>query len=319
MVYYDILSEKIFKELTENSRLPEAKIAKKLKCAPKTVKNRIKRLDVDYVLELDKKKLGLTNEYFIFIKLKSDIPRQEIQNYINKKDIIQFAALTKGDFDLFLYVLTKDNNEYDDFEFDLRLKFEEYIKNFNSTYVLKSYFGFFPISKEIILKSKEIHSPKKEILAILAENSRTSIKDIATKLKISSPLAKYHVDSILKSKYVKKSTVILKPKNSAIIFGFLQHTNLKDYNKIMKPHMKDWFKYLKNFVYQGRVVGNYDYFEMYSFKDLSVFFEGFEKDLEEVINKCFKKRIIAIVGPILKGKLNINPARSEKELAIPKI
>src|SRR3989344_699143 len=113
---FDLLTENILEELSENSRLSFVDISKRVNCSPKTVQRRMdfleKEFGLKYVVEFNEKAFGSLSSIFVKIKFKPKPPETLLQGYLRKFDTPQFVALTNGDFDLIVYAVVADLNEF---------------------------------------------------------------------------------------------------------------------------------------------------------------------------------------------------------------
>jgi len=224
MVEFDQLSNLVFKELCTNSRETITDIAHKLNCSRNAVKRRInflgEELKIKHVAELDERELGLAYNYIIRAKLRKPIDKNTLLNYLKRDPVPQFAAFTKGDFDLIIYATAKTHNEYCEWEYWIRYLLRDYIETWNNAHFLASRYGFFPLH-ENILETITMPNPRKEILILLNRNSRISLKELAKNTKLSHPTARYHVTKLEESKIVRRFTAIArKPPKSMHFFVF---------------------------------------------------------------------------------------------------
>ncbi|MEM3555606.1 MAG: winged helix-turn-helix transcriptional regulator [Candidatus Micrarchaeia archaeon] len=207
-----------------NSRVTITDIAHKLNCSRNAVKRRIdflgNELKIKYVTELDERELGFAYNYIIRAKLKKPIDKNTLLNYLKHDPVPQFAAFTKGDFDLIIYATAKTHNEYCEWEYWMRYLLRDHLENWNNAHFLASRYGFFPLH-ENALETISLPTPRKEILLLLNRNSRISLKDLAKSTKLSHPTARYHVTKLEESRVVRRFTAIAKkPPKSVHFFVF---------------------------------------------------------------------------------------------------
>lgn len=313
----DLKDRVILEELTENSRVPVSKIAKKLKCSPKTVKARLDILEkehlIKYTLLFDEEELNL-EFHLILVKLKENFSEAEISDAIKLSKIPQFCAVTKGSFDLVIYTCSKSRNEFDMWSVDFRRKMNKYIINWLPISIITRRFGFFPLRDEVI-SELDMPSQKKEIIRILNKNSRTPIKDIAGKLKLSSPTVKYHIDRILKSKIIKKGTITF--ESNPVHLLILQKLNFPDnFEELNYKGRQFWIENLNSISCIFRLGGNYDLCVMYSAKSIDHAY-SLEKENYSAWKSISGEFISAIVLKVLIGEISFNPYRKKEEYSTP--
>lgn len=221
MVEFDFLSNAILREMCMNSRETIANMAHKLKYSRNAIKRRVDFLEdelkLKYVAELNEKELGLIYNYIIRAKLKKPIDRNTLLSYLKQDPVPQFAAFTKGDFDLIIYATAKTHNEYCEWEYWMRHLLREHLDTWNSAHFLASRYGFFPLH-ENVFDTISLSAPRKEILLSLNRNSRISLKELAKRAKISQPTARYHLVKLKESQIVKRFTAIARKPPKPIHF-----------------------------------------------------------------------------------------------------
>jgi DNA-binding Lrp family transcriptional regulator len=204
-----------------NSRETIASMASKLKYSRNAIKRRLdfleNELKLKYVTELNERELGLIYNYIIRAKLRKPIDKNTLLTYLKQDPVPQFAAFTKGDFDLIIYATARTHNEYCEWEYWMRHLLRENIDTWNSAHFLASRYGFFPLH-ENVFDAIALPNPRKEILLSLNHNSRISLKELAKKAKISQPTARYHLVKLRESQIVKSFTAIAKKPSKPIHF-----------------------------------------------------------------------------------------------------
>lgn len=224
MVEFDQTSNLVLREICMNSRETITNIANKLKCSRNAVTRRAdflgNELKLKYTVELDEMELGLAYNYIIRAKLRKPLDKNTLLNYLKRDPVPQFAAFTKGDFDLIIYATAKTHNEYCEWEYWIRYLLRDYIESWNNAHFLASRYGFFPLH-ENVLETISMPNPRKEILILLNRNSRISLKELAKNTKLSHPTARYHVAKLEESRIVRRFTAITrKPPRSVHFFVF---------------------------------------------------------------------------------------------------
>ncbi|MCD6477103.1 MAG: winged helix-turn-helix transcriptional regulator [Candidatus Aenigmarchaeota archaeon] len=297
----------IIKLLAENPRITISELSKKLNKSRATIKKKLSKLKIKYILDLDKSKLNLDFNIIIKIKLKKPIP----EKLLKLGNIPQFIALTKGDFDLFIYCCTNNPKIYDKWEIKTREKLNEYIDTWETCIILSERTGFFPLKNEI-LKSK---TQTEKIIKILNQNSRTSLKQISKETKLSTPLIKYHLNKLIKSKLIKPEITLSPELYPAQLILFRQVTFPKNFIEINKKSREFLKNHLENISFSARTIGSWDHCLISVFKNLDDLY-NFQKQFNQINEKRIRKTDSAIILKIISGNLYINPYK--KEYKIPK-
>lgn len=144
MVNLDETDKKILILLQQNSKANIKEIALKIGLTQTPTYERIKRLEKtgvikNYIVVLDKEKLGYTIEVFCQVTLlvhsKDMITRFE--NAINKIDEVMECFHVAGNYDYLLKVIVKDMNSYQTF-LKNKLSVLDSVANVQSTFVMSA-------------------------------------------------------------------------------------------------------------------------------------------------------------------------------------
>ena len=311
MVEFDQISNQVLKEICMNSRETVANMARKLKSSRNSVNRRLKFLEdelkLKYVVELNERELGLIYNYIIRVKLKKSLDRNTLLNYLKQDPVAQFAAFTKGDFDLVIYTTAKTHIAYCEWEYWMRYLLKDYIASWKSAHFLASRHGFFPLH-ENILSAIDISSPRKEILLLLTRNSRVSLKELADKIKLSHPTTKYHITRLEKSGYIKRFTTIMqKPPKPIHLMLFMNYNFAKGFEKRNEKvralaRTESEPIAMNKCSFAASVAGTADEFAVMSFDELAEANE-LVKEWEEIEKEDEVKIENAIVTQVVYGSL----------------
>ena len=104
--------------MSMNSRLPMSRVSKLANLNEQTAYSRVKnlerRLGIKYLLQIDVERLGFT-AYLILVKFEGPIPDPLIiKRVLESEPRVQFAAMTKGEYDLIIYVLDESSAKAED-------------------------------------------------------------------------------------------------------------------------------------------------------------------------------------------------------------
>lgn len=308
------LEQKILKTLTEKPNVNITELSKVTNKSRLIIRKKLKKLNeqlnLEYVLGLNEAIVGLNFNILISIKLKKY--SDEIKNALLNSSLPCFAALTKGDFDMLIYVACKDSREFDVWELSVRKELCGYLKDWRTSLLITKQYGFFPLPAGILGKSdlKTIH---KRIFEMLMQNSRASLTQIAEILKISKPLAKYHIKKLEKNGYFKRILLIpgLLP-NQIIIFRRINTLeNFKELNTRSREFLKN---NQKNLCFHARLLGTFDHCTIAAFETVKEM-KQFEKTFWDINKKRLAEKKSAVITKILFGKLNINPYEKQGYLS----
>jgi DNA-binding Lrp family transcriptional regulator len=210
-------SKALLQELCTDSRVKVLALSKKLGYSrymiAKDIAELEKRLDLYYTLELDHRKLGFSTvhvTYFNFVKKPSE---RIIGEVLGKITAVQLAILTKGDFELVCFVVTKTPVEYSQVEIALQILFQSYGASVRSSEVTLMRHGFIPLSNSLIEKS-DIDSTYKKILLALNTNSRSKLSEVSKSTGIGEDTIRYHLTKMEREGIIKRYTAIVRNTNT---------------------------------------------------------------------------------------------------------
>lgn len=165
--------KKILTALSMNGRIEIPYMKKIMGIKSNNIRYRIERLEkkygIKYLAVLEPEILGY-KEHVAFIKFKDKMPKvEEIRTTLEKNPYVQFAILTNGKYDLFIYFLTeksylKDYLKEADIMYSIKMTlFPDYdIETFNMSHFYRTY-GYIPLRDlffEKVLKKNVWHRTK---------------------------------------------------------------------------------------------------------------------------------------------------------------
>lgn len=165
----DDTDSKILRCLSMNARMSMKRIASIAHTNVYTVRNRKIALEkmygIRYMAEVDWHELDY-NEYICFVKFEGVIPSAEsLRSALSKEPRVQMAALTKGNYDLMIYFVAKNN---DDITTALYLLRQGLLKEYKALWYLtpyNNYYGYIPLRDEffdLVEEDKVWHREKEE-------------------------------------------------------------------------------------------------------------------------------------------------------------
>jgi len=309
---------KILFELDKNSRIPISKLAKKLRISREIVKYRIKKLTSQGIIRnfttiTNPSKFGHTI-YKVYFKLQNLTKEKEekLNKYILTNKNIFWVAKCNGNFDLILGIYADSPLEFDNILLDFMSKFSQNILSrhiSNSVYVDIYRREYITQSKsEKVTWGGEFSKEKlddsmKGILKRISKDSRTSIVDLAYKLK-STPKT-----IISKIKEMEKRQIILgyridldlrkiKREYFKAIIYFRNITHDKE------EEFKTYCQNNPDIVYYIKTIAEWDAeldIETTSFND----FNKLTKEIKEKFGDIIKTIDTIFISEEMKGELNI--------------
>ncbi len=233
MVLLDYTSSRLLRELSQNSRQSFSELGRKLGVSGATVARRVKALEgeygLKYVVEADKEALGLTASYIVTAKLSRLPPAAELRRIFKKHPEAQYAAITKGDFDLFAYATSSKHEHMSRWANWVRQELNEWLEEWSASNVIGNWFGFFPLRDEL-LEDVPVGEPKKSLLLLLNRNARAPLKELAEELGLSMSTTQYHLKQLVGSRYVKRFTMVMtRPPANVHYIIMWKYAMLPDY------------------------------------------------------------------------------------------
>jgi DNA-binding Lrp family transcriptional regulator len=218
------MSRSVLQELCANSRIRLPSLAKKFGMsrylAAHEVQKLEKELELKYTLELNGEKLGFSTTHVTYLNFVKKPQPKSLEEILNKIHPIQLALLTKGDFDLLCFSITRTPIEYSQVEIALQLLLEAYGAKVRSAEITLMRLGFIPFSQDTISRSslKEVY---KQILLQLNSNSRAKISDISKATGLSGDLVRYHLIKMEHEGVIKRYTTVIRKPNTKFTVAYL--------------------------------------------------------------------------------------------------
>lgn len=181
--------------LSMNARMPFSTLSKlsglREQAAYSKAKALEKRFGIRYILELNTLQLGFS-PFMIFVKFHDTVPSVSIINEaLSDWPNIQFAALTKGEYDLVIYLLEENTEKVGDKVWDVRSK--GHFRDYAATWYVSPFgqtYGLVPLRMDFfdnVLKEKERKRGEElqgrfrhRELALMKELNRNGAADFAS-------------------------------------------------------------------------------------------------------------------------------------------
>ena len=222
---------KLLMALSMNSRMPVPKLAEFAGLNEQTAYSRLNALEgllgIKYLLEIDVEKLKYIT-YLILIKFEDKTPtKEEIEEAVKGEPNIQFVAMTKGDYDVVMYVIDESSLKAQDSL--LRLRHKESISKYTSSWVFTDFaqtYSFMPLKDQFvenILKEKVWHRtketprPEKDqlrqreflLLKELNSNANMNFASIDQKHNLNKGTSRYAYQALKEKGLIVRPTISL--------------------------------------------------------------------------------------------------------------
>ncbi len=223
---------KILTCLSMNARMPVPSIAKLAGINEQTAYARIavleKKLGINYLLEFDTEALGFES-YLVLIKFEGQLPPvNEIKETLNKEPKVQFAAITKGEYDVIVYVLDEHSTIAQDNLW--KMMSETILSKYNARWHMIPYgqtYSSVPLRQEFIekiLARRQWHrrrfvviTPAKEdmlkreflLLKELNRNAAIDFSEIDKKYRLGQGASRYTYHQLIEEGIIIRPTITL--------------------------------------------------------------------------------------------------------------
>lgn len=278
--------KKILYLLTENAKLSDSDIGKKLGISRETVRYRIKRMEdlkiiTEYVVICNLEKLGYST-FHIFISLcKANKKREEeIISKISKIKLVNYIATMMGEYDLLVECNARNAVELNDILQEINNKYKDNINKMHINSVLQEYNYPHKYLVEYKREKEEIKFPRYskivqekidetdiKILQLLSKNARTANTDIAKKIGASADKVTYRI------KQMEKKGIIqgYKANVNTVKIGYQRYILLLKIQATEKQELPliAELRQKKELLYLMRCVGEWNILADLCFKDIT--------------------------------------------------
>lgn len=291
----DAKDKKILTLLDENARYTNSQIAKKVKLSKPAVEYRIQRLIKNKAIFqfysiIDFTKLGYSQYkiYFKFQDVDLNSEKQLIDFWIKNKNSV-WVGQVRGEWDLAVSILAKNNFEFGKIVSDFMNKFSKFV--LKKDVLLTEYSPIY--AREYLTETKpsdftygvpseiyKLNETDKKILKELSVNARINVLNLADKTNLTRDVINYRLKKLVKEKVIVNYRCYLNLENIGInqykiIFRTknLEEENEKKIKEFVASHKKAT-QFLK-------LIGSWD---------LEIEFETLdENELYEILTEIRKK------------------------------
>ena len=300
----DLLDKKILCALDMNCRQSYARIAKQINSSRAVVNYRIKNLEKagiirSYITAINLGKLGF-NTYKVFFKLHTSNERaikQFIEHLKASRNVIH-CLKTEGAYDVSIAVAVKTIKEFDEFMTDLKNKFNELIKDYYISLVIKS--KVFRLQKILLGKkayiktesysgkdtSTRIDSNDKKLLKILSNNASIHLVDLAKKTKLTVDIAKYRMKKLVQGNIINNFRMML-DFNKMGLYHYVVLLKIRKATKQEEAKLMEWARSHPSVLYLVKYIGNWDYainVALRNIDEYTEFISAFRKEFSDIID-----------------------------------
>lgn len=275
----DERDRKILIELDKNSRQPDSAIAKKLGISKQVTNYRIQKLVEKGIISnfytiINVGSLGL-NSYYVFLQLEKIDKNQEkeLLEKINTLDYVGWLVSGTGRWDAVVLLYAESLGAFDALLSEIVNICGDHLHEYNFTTLIAAEHIRYKFLAETratgdIYSVKQTEKMKevslniideidKKILSIIAQKSRSSIREISRQAKIPTHVVNYHLKRLIKLKIIGG----FKPKINVNTLGYQWHLLLIQTRNVTEARKKEFIQFCKQYqkiYYVTNTVGLYN-------------------------------------------------------------
>ncbi len=221
---------RILTAISTDGRMPISEIGAAAGIGRTSAQYRLEKLEkeygIRYTLEFGPRPFGLFR-YFILVRFIHGKPSADkIRDLLKDNYMIQLVALTKGESDMFIYVLAEDTKKLEDMIYEIRSShvFAGYGAEWMISYITYSY-GYLPIREEFFdylngriwhrtketPRKKERQLLEREYIVLKELNAKGNLEfeQIEKKHGLSHGSASYTYYKLLEQSVIKRATITM--------------------------------------------------------------------------------------------------------------
>lgn len=319
---YNLITRKMVRMLSENSRTSISDISKSVLLSRRTVVERMRKIEqelgIRYTVEFNESALGLVSPHIIAVKFDKKPDYDHVTRVLRQSYIPQFAATTRGRYDMIVYAIATSSRDYAHWDKSMQILLGEYGADWRPSEVVHRQLGFLPLRSEIIGRT-QVPDKYKEMLKMLNENSRTSFQSISKKLGMHFNTVAYNFNKLLKTNYVKRFTITMDKPSQVTLMSFLsRYKPREDYEnasaKARKAFMSDDdYPLISRYIMTAPLIGSYDFFTIGVFDSLDAAYRYDIRYHKQVQRRQGVRLLYGEIDRILFGRLPIRSVDTKKE------
>lgn len=319
---YSLVSRKILRSLSENSRITVSDLSKNVGVSRKTITDKLAKLEKDlsirYTLELNEDAVGLVNPHVILVKFSSKPDYDYLKSLFEKSHIPQVVASIKGNYDLLVYANATSRQEYIHWDKSTQTLLSRYGVLWYTSEVGHRQLGFFPLRNELI-ERLSIPQKYKDIVKLLNINSRSSFNELSKQLGMHFNTMAYNFKKLLDMKYIKRFTILMKPvENVVLMTHFGKYVISRNFEEdAAKSRLAfscdDPFSMISRYMIVSQLVGSFDLFALGAFDNADIAYRNDILFYKKAMAREKVKIMYGTVDKILVGNLPIRTLDGKKE------
>jgi DNA-binding Lrp family transcriptional regulator len=211
---HDARENLLLQLLSDNSRTTITAITKKFGCsrvtASKIISKVEKQFGIRYTLEINEDKLAPSERHIMLLKFKKSPAPKSLEAFFKNDINTEAAYLANNNRSLVIFSRTRDPSAYLAWEQKLSNSLFKYKPIIRHSEVIKSNFGFFPLSNnfvDYISKDVKITQKDKAILSLLNQDSRINYNELSRKTGLNEDTIHYRVYRLQKKGIIKRFTI----------------------------------------------------------------------------------------------------------------
>ena len=322
---YSIISRKMVRMLSENSRISISEMAKQLGVSRYTISEKLKRLEKElglrYTLELNEAALGLSSPHLIAVKFRKNPNYDKIKSILLASCIPQVAFSASGDYDLVVYANALSGSEYAKWDKAMKILLSEFHAIWQPSEIIHKQLCFFPLRSEMISRT-QVDPSTKQLLMLLNDNARMSFQQISKKLNMHFNTVKYNYDKLLKQGVIRRSTITLDMiKGISFVAWFSNYSPAEGYEessaKARIPlFIDDEHPLINRYMLTASLIGSHDLFSIDVFDNKATAMKYDIKYHKSLFVKHGIKMAIGEITSLLIGRLPIRSIDPKKEYKV---
>ena len=319
---YSLVARKIIRMLSENSRISNTEIAKKLGVTRQAVAKRLARLEkefgIHYTIELNEEALGLVNPHLILVKFGEKPDYEHVRTLLCRSHIPQFAATIKGGYDMLIYANSVSRSAYAHWDKGMQVLLADYKASWYPSEIAHKQLGFFPIRNEMLDRA-EIDDRYKKIIKFLDQDSRASFREMAEKLGMQFHILVYNFKKLLKTNYIRRFTIVEKPvANTVMMYYFAKLTLTGLFAQCAANARKalmydDQYPLVSRYSFCSQLIGSGDFFVMGVFDNKKVGYRNGVLYYKNAMESQKAKINYGIIDKVLVGSMPLRSVDEKKE------
>ncbi len=319
---YSLVSRKMIRMLSENSRLTSTEIAGRLGISRQAVAKRLSRLEkefgIRYVPEFNEDKLGISNPHIVMVKFREKPSQSYLADIFSRSYITQVVVSVKGTYDLLIYANSLSRDAYIHWDKGMQILLADYEPSWRSSDIGHAQLGFYPLRNDL-LGRVSIPEEYKTILKALNTDARASFESISKQSGMRVNRVVYNFKKLLKLGYIKRFTLAMtKLENAVIMTHFAKYNISRTFENDAKGtrpvyRADDQYPLVSRYIITNQLVGSYDFFSAGVFDSPEVAYKRNIAWFRHQLKPERPKLVYGIVDKVIVGNLPVRSVDTYKE------